>query len=234
MEPLVVEILPLTRAPSSDAGLVLIEGATSLIADPEEVRRHLLTCASYAKKYTVCLLSGLFLLEDALCLCLFGPDGLPIDRQVALCEPMPLQGRTQPGQETTILDTPFGRVFLCVDEDIRDQRVLRTAALKGAGLVLSVRMIDVAEDTVEELYQTAWNTAQTQNLYVISHSAAGCSVCCPAPLTRAQDGFLVRRETNIGRFILNFDRLDEVRQQLPLLDALNTEVFLHHQNELGR
>ena len=216
MEPLVVEILPLTRAPSSDAGLVLIEGATSLIADPEAVRRHLLTCASYAKKYTVCLLSGLFLLEDALCLCLFGPDGLPVDRQGALWGAMALQGRTQPGQEATILDTPFGRVFLCVDEDIRDQRVLRTAALKGAGLVLSVRMMDVAEDTVEELYQTA------------------CRVCCPAPLTRAQDGFLVRRETNIGRFILNFDRLDEVRQQLPLLDALNTEVFLHHQNELGR
>lgn len=110
------------------------------------------------------------------------------------------------------MHTELGNLFLCVDADIYHPQVLRTAALKGADAVLSVQCLDPAEETPERVLCTVWNAAQSNNVYVANFAAGGAVVCCPAPVTRAGDGYLVRRTDALPvRFALNMERLDEIR-----------------------
>ena len=104
------------------------------------------------------------------------------------------------------MHTELGNLFLCVDADIYHPQALRTAALKRADAVLSVQCLDPAQETPERVLCTVWNAATRNNVYVAIFAAGGAVVGCPAPVTRAGDGDLVRRTDALPvRFALNID-----------------------------
>lgn len=60
-------------------------------------------------------------------------------------------------------------------------------------------------------------------------------VCCPAPVTRAGDGYLVRRTDALPvRFALNMERLDEIRARFELMEQINPALVENYAAELGR
>ena len=170
MELFPIEIRPPFQPPSEDAKLVLLADG-GIHFDGADLRRHLSRCVRYAREHRVHLVSGLFVHEGNLCLCLLGPDGQALCRQPALHLSLPLRGALRPGERAEVVHTELGNLFLCVDADIYHPQVLRTAALKGADAVLSVQCLDPAEETPERVLCTVWNAAQSNNVYVANFAA---------------------------------------------------------------
>lgn len=234
METFFTEVVSHMQPPSEDVKLVVFS-SSDILSSKLEVHKHLLLCAEYAQKYEVYLVSNLLIHNDNLCLCLISPKGEMLCRQAAVHLSMALGPRLKHAALQQVTHTELGNIALCVDSDSHYPEVLRTAALKGADLVICIQHLDPAEDTPEHLMVTAWNAAQTNNFYVLNFSGGGCSVTCPAPLTRNKDGYLVRRTRMVPvRFGFNLDKLDEVRASLPLLESFNTRLIQAYQEELKK
>lgn len=228
------EVLSSFHAPSSDTKLVIFADET-VRESKLSVKKHLLLCSEYAANYRVFLLSGLIEHNENLCMCLLNPAGKIVCRQAAVHLAPAMQWKLQPADEISVVHTELGDIFLCVDADIFHSELVRAAALKGADLILSVQHIDPAEDKPERLTCSVWNAAQSNNLYVVNLSGNSCTVACPAPLTRNQDGYLVRRTACVPtRFALNLPRLDEITSHFQILEHINTELISHYAEELGR
>ncbi len=235
MDSIITEILPPFQAPSKDALLVVFSDDATHTADTGAAD-YLVRCAKYARRHSIHLVSGLLVHERNLCLFLLDPNGRIACRQPAVHLSMPYAGLLERGNKVEVAHTPLGNLYLCVDADICHQQTVRAAALKGADAVISVQHTDPSEDTPERLMCTAWNAAQSNNLYVVSLSGSSCSVACPAPLTRGADGYLVRQRP-LGapvRFGLNMPRLDEIRSHFELMEHINTQLILHYADELRR
>ena len=234
MELFPAELRPSFSPPSPDARLVLFADG-DIRSELPEVGAYLSRCAQYAARHRVHLVTGLFIHDGNLCLCLLGPDGMPLCRQPAIQPPMPLRPSLRPGDRIEVVHTELGNLCLLVDADIFYPQVARAAALKGADVLLSIQHLDPAEETPHRLLCSAWNAAQSNNLYVVNYSAGCATVCCPAPVTRARDGYLVRRTGTFPlRFGLNTDRLDEIREGFQLMESINTGLVQNYAAELGR
>ena len=234
MESFITEILPPFQAPSRDARLVLFTDE-AIRRDRAEVARQLHQYTQYTAKYGVYLISGLLELDGNLCLCMFGPKGEPVLRQPALHLSLPLRtAGLAAASEIELARTELGSFYLCVDTDILHPQTVRTAALKGADVVFSVQHIDPVTETSGRIMDSVWNAAQTNNLYVVNLSGGARTVCCPAPVTRAGDGYLVRHTGNSPcRFGLNLERLDQVREGFPVMERMNASLIQNYAEELG-
>ncbi len=233
MDSFITEILPPFQAPSRDARLVLFADET-IRRDRTEVARQLHQYTQYAAKYGVFLISGLLELDSNLCLCMFGPKGEPVLRQPALHLSLPLRTELTPASGIELARTELGSFYLCVDADILHPQTVRAAALKGADVVFSVQHIDPVDETPERIMGSVWNAAQTNNLYVVNLSGRSVTVCCPAPVTRAGDGYLVRHTGSAPcRFGLNLERLDQVREGFPVMERMNASLIQNYAEELG-
>ena len=227
------EIQPWLQPPSGDVQLVLFADE-QLHLDEPDVKRHIAGCVKYARQYSVHLVSGLFALDGCLCLALFSPKGDPLCLQKAIHLALPLRHSLHTGERVEVVNTPLGNLCLCVDVDIFCPEVARTAALKGADILLSIQHLDPVDDTHERLMSSVWNAAQSNNLYVVNYSVGGATVACPAPLTRARDGYQLRRVPGLPvRFGMNIDKLDEIRSNLQLMENINTTLIQNYSAELG-
>ena len=234
MDLFAAEIQPPFQPPSNSEVQLVLFAEDGVHADLAETGEYLSRCAHYAIRHKLYLATGLFLYDSTLCICLLGPDGMPVLRQGSICPPAQGEGG-QTADRVEVVPTRLGNLCLCVGEDILHPQVLRAAALKGADLVLAVQQLDPAAETPCMRLFSAWDAAQTNNLYVIHYAAGKVSVCCPAGVTRAGDGWLVRPTDGLPvHFGLNMARLDEVRQQFQLLEGLNPELAQHYAMELGR
>ena len=233
MDLFAAEWQPAFAAPSPDTRLVLFAD-DEIRFSLEEVAAYLSKCANYAKRHQVYLVTGLFVHQRNLCLCLLGPDGMPLCRQGALQPPSTLKALLEPAEQLEVVPTDLGNLCLCVDTDLYHPQTARTAALKGADLLISIQRLDPAADTPNRLFCSAWNAAQSNNLYVLNYSAGSASVCCPAGVTRARDGWLVKPSGEFPlRFGMNLSRLDEIRQGLQLMEQINTGLIQRYAVELG-
>lgn len=234
MENFFTEVVAYMHPPSSDARLVAFADE-DIHETKADVHKHLQQCAAYAKRHEVYLVTGLLVHVGNLCLCLISPEGELVCRQGANQLSGTLRDRLSPADVQHVVQTDMGNLTLCVDADIYYPQVLRAAALKGADVAISIQRLEPGEDTPSRLMATVWNASQTNNLYVMNLSGNGCTVTCPAPLTRNRDGYVVRRTSMVPvRFGFNMRRLDEVRAGLPLLDSLNTRMVQNCEEELKR
>ena len=222
MESFITEILPPFQAPSRDARLVLFTDE-AIRRDRAEVARQLHQYTQYTAKYGVYLISGLLELDGNLC------------RQPALHLSLPRRtAGLAAASEIELARTELGSFYLCVDTDILHPQTVRTAALKGADVVFSVQHIDPVTETSGRIMESVWNAAQTNNLYVVNLSGGARTVCCPAPVTLAGDGYLVRHTgKSPGRFGLNLERLDQVREGFPVMERMNASLIQNYAEELG-
>ena len=234
MENCICEVVAYFHAPSGDARLVMFADE-DIHTSKLDVQKHLQLCAEYAAKYRVYLVSGLMVHNQNLCLCLFDAQGNLICRQAAVQLSLALGGKLTRDDRVQVVHTALGNLALCVDVDIFHPQVARAAALKGADVLLSIQHLDPVDDTQERLICSVWNAAQTNNLYVVNLAGSSCTVTCPAALTRAQDGYLVRRTSIVPtRFGLNLDRLDQVRDRFRLLEQINDGLIRNYAELLQR
>ncbi|HIX64821.1 MAG TPA: hypothetical protein H9736_01080 [Candidatus Anaerotruncus excrementipullorum] len=234
MDLFAAELLPPFQPPSNPEVQLAVFAEEGVHEQLGETGEYLSRCAHYAIRHKLYLVTGLFCYDGALCLCLLGPDGMPVLRQGALCLP-PRWAGLRPADRLEVAPTRLGSLCLCPGEDILHPQVARTAALKGADLLLAVQRLDPAAETPCLRLFSAWDAAQTNNLYVVHYAAGKASVCCPAGVTRAGDGWLVRPTGELPvRFGLNMARLDEVRGRLQLLEGLNPHLAQRYAGELGR
>lgn len=234
MENFFMEVVAPLQPPSSDARLVAFSDG-SIRETKTDVHKHLQQCVAYAQRYRVYLVTGLMAHDENLCLCLLSPDGELLCRQAANQLSEALRGSLVADGCQQVVQTELCNLTLCVDADIFYPQVLRSAALKGADVAVSIQHLDPGENTPSRLMASVWNASQTNNLYVVNLAANGCTVTCPAPLTRNRDGYLVRRTSVVPvRFGFNTRRLDEVRTQFPLMESLNTRLVQNYEEELKR
>lgn len=234
MNPSLIELTGLLQPPAKDTVMVLFADDT-LRGTKSDSHKHLQQCTAYAKQYKVYLVTGLFVHDENLCLCLIGPSGELLCRQGASQLSERLSAKLRPSLTQYVTQTPLGAIALCVDADIYFPQVLRTVARKGADIVISIQQVQEDIDPSVRLKATVWNAAQTNNLYVVNLSANGCVVACPAAVTRNRDGYLVRRTSIVPiRFGLSLQKLAEVRARVPIMEALNTDLIKTHEEALGR
>lgn len=230
MKRLTIEVMPVLRGPMRDTTLVVHGGDTA----GKNLRDYLLGCSSFAKEHKVMLLTAPVIHEKQLCLMLFEADGMVSLRQPALFVPLDMP-HLFAGDRLEVLQTEYGNIALCVEGDIHCPQVARTAALKGADVLFCVQQTDPNAMSEQNLRQTIWNTAQTNNLYAVLVACGQTAAACPAPLTRAQDGFLRHPgEKEPVWFGLNMDKLEEVRGQWPLLQNMNMRWIKNHESHLTR
>lgn len=231
MHPFSAQALTPFGAPDRDVQLVIFFGDQVIHLSPEYLER----CRTYAVSHKVFLVSELGLAQKSLCLYMFSPQGEIVCRQAALYPVMPFSGALEPGETVQITHTSLGNFCLCVDEDIHRPQVLRTAALKGADIAISMRRPGLnAESAPTRLLQTVWNGAQSNELYVVGLDTTGLTVCCPAAMTRAKDGWLLRQSPPPVRFGLNIGRLDTHRHHNGLAEYLPVQIVENHFDLLRR
>lgn len=228
------EVLPAFRAPSADTKLVIFF-EKDIHKSHLAVTKHMKDCAEYARQHKVYLVTPLMEFQEYLCLCLLGPNGSLLGSQLALHLPLSMVGRLHADDMVEVYHTDLGNLALCVDSDIYHPQVSRTAALKGADVVISIQSIDPVDEVPERLMCSVWNCAQSNNVYVINLTTNSCTVACPVALTRGKDGYILRRGIQSSiRFGLNLDKLDEVRDQLQIMENINTRLVTNYSEELER
>lgn len=230
------EITGALQPPVSKTDLVIFSDNDIIHSSKLAVYKHLQLCSEYAQSRRVFLVSCLFVKDHKLCLALFDDEGREICRQGALyLTPRWITQGIVPDDTVRVTPTKLGHIALSVDGDITRPQTARAAALKGADIIICSRQLDPAENTPELTMRTFWDGAQTNGLYLVGLTGTSAVVTCPAPLTRARDGFLIRRTSTLPLcFGLNFDRLEQVRQRFAVIEQLNSDCAGKYQRELRR
>lgn len=135
------------------------------------------------------------------------------------------------GNAVTIFDTEFGKMGLCICYDFRFPELARLMALKGARVILVPAAFNMTTGPAhwEILFRTR---AMENSLYAIGvapardmdasyHSYANSLVSDPWGDVIARLG----TEEEVRIISLNSERIEEVRQQLPMLVQRRNDIY---------
>ena len=88
MDLFAAELLPPFQPPSNPEVQLAVFAEEGVHEQLGETGEYLSRCAHYAIRHKLYLVTGLFCYDGALCLCLLGPDGMPVLRQgPSACRP---------------------------------------------------------------------------------------------------------------------------------------------------
>lgn len=135
--------------------------------------------AKYARKYGVYLVPQRFIVEDYLCMCLLGPDGAPLGVQRAIYLNLTYRGVFHRWDRQTVIQTPFGGVYLAVDVDINYPQVVRSAVGAGAQLIVASQFIQLFDFFEERVRFGCVSAALSGGVPVASATNAGSGVVQP-------------------------------------------------------
>ncbi|MEG1849083.1 MAG: nitrilase-related carbon-nitrogen hydrolase [Oscillospiraceae bacterium] len=164
--------------PPEGAELVIFSDPRNYTAEYDS-GRMLTAAARYARRYKVFVLPERFIAEDYLCLCLLGPDGVPLGVQRATHLNLDYRGRFRRADTVAPFDTPFGRVALLVDVDVNMPQVPRAAVLAGAELLLSSQFIQLFDFFEDRIRYGAINAARSNGVAVAAAAGAGGVIVGP-------------------------------------------------------
>lgn len=157
-----------------------------------DVPDYLTACRKYAMEHQVYLVPGRFVVDHILYMCLFSPKGEIVGIQGATHLNLYSQDDLEHYDKVEVLETPIGRIFLCVDVGIYHPEVLRLARLKGAQIVIASQFIDSYQLSRQMLTSGIWNAAQANGLYVVGCCNCFSAVCAPCSITPDASGYLVQ------------------------------------------
>lgn len=147
-------------------------------------------CRIYAKEYEVYLVPARVVVDGMLFLCLIDPKGDMVGVQGATHLNLSTSEKLERETKVEVLDTPLGKIFLCVDVDIYNPAVLRLAALGGAQIVISSQYIDSYQFSKEMVKNGVWNAAQQNNFFVVGCCNHFKTVAAPMELTTDGSGYV--------------------------------------------
>lgn len=211
---------------SVDGQLVVVSGA-----DIDSIRTRgdtfLEKWCEYANKHNIFIVPGLYMEDNYLCLCLINDRGEIIGSQKACHlnkENFPEVNRDS---NLNIIDTPFAKVFLCVDVDIYKPEVIRAAVLSGAEIVISVQYIQKNRYNESMVLAGAWQNAQQNCVYVINAHNYGGNIIGPCEASEDRSGFIRRMDAQSNYMFakLSSKTRSQAYDNFPIFNTLNTELY---------
>ena len=187
--------------------------------------------AEFAVQNNVYLVPGLYIKENHLCLSVLDNQGRVAGEQQATHLNTAWFGDLQRSPEINIIDTPFARLFLCVDIDIFKPEVLRMAALLSAEIVISSQYIKESDFNAAMVLAGAWQEAQQNCLYVLNSTNCGSHIIGPCAVSDDLSGFLAGGEAPVYAQ-LSAAKRQEAYDEFPVFRSLNRKLYDNHRQEL--
>ena len=180
---------------------------------------YLRGCQKYAQENGVYVVPTRVVMGDGLFLCLIAPGGEILGVQAAASLNLSFGDHLLHDDAVNVLETPLGRLFLCVDTDIYSPAVLRLAKLQGAEIVISSQYIDSYQFNREMIRDGIWNAAQQQGVYVVGCCNHCKAVAAPMELTEDASGYLVKpAQESMMQVKLFTKKLEKLRYPVEPLD----------------
>ena len=214
-------------SPAWGSNMVVFSSVNGIPIKEEDTRDYLAKASKYAVRHKVYLVTERFIMLGVKGISLINPLGKVVGAQQELnssCGNSP-----QPNKEVNVVKTPFGEMFLCIDNDIYSPELTRVAYNQGAKIIVASQYIPPDEQEHYKIIAGVWNAAQSNNLFAIGVSNQFHTVCAPKALTRHNDGFYMAptsKRPAIAQFYT-----DELAD-LPLRPSLSRRFYLLHKKEL--
>lgn len=218
----VVNITGQFKKPKAESQLVVFNDIRPYIPQWDS-EAYLRGCRAYARQYGVYLVPARMAVEGGLFLCLFAPDGELVGVQGASHLNLSFHEPLERDNHINILDTPLGKIFLCVDVDIYNPAVVRKAALMGAEIIISSQYIDSYQFHKEMITRGIWNAAQMNKVLVVGCCNFFKAIAAPMCLTQDGSGYLLSPTNDpsvLGKLFLN-----KLTRETDLPDPLVNKEF---------
>lgn len=234
MSSLSVCFCPSFTKPTPPASLVVFYESHPAVPE-SKVREYLKYAMDYARVHKVYLVTGRFVLQKRLCLCLISPEGHPLGIQKATHLNLLHHGALEPGDSISVIDTELGRFALAVDVDIFHPEVTRAAALQGAEVVVSSQYFDLYDLSPTRIMSGCWDMAQQNQLPVISINNQSCCVCAPCLATPDGSGFILPITSQVpASASLDPQSIKKSVESVDILQFLNPDFCSRHMPQLDR
>lgn len=228
MQDFIVAILNENTKPSVEGQLVVISGADKEAIDSRE-GDFLEKWCEFSAINKVFIVPGLYIEDNYLCLSLIDDKGKRIGKQKACHINIENFPELKRDSNLNIIDTPFARVFLCVDVDIYKPEVVRAAVFSGAEIIISVQYIQGNRYNESMVLAGAWQNAQQNCVYIINAHNFGGNIIGPCETTEDLSGFIKRmRGPSESDFIsanLSNKARDKAYDNFPIFKTLNTGLY---------
>lgn len=219
--------------PKEPSSLVLFCEARDAVPE-DEVKDYIKKCMHYAKTYHVHLLPGPFILQNRLCLCLFGSDGKPLVIQKATYLNLLHHAALDPADRIQVVDTEFGAVSLLAGVDVFHPEVARAAVLQGAQVLLSSSYYELYDLNPMRDLSGCWAMAQENQVPVIGVSNLNCCVCAPCSVTQNGSGFILAPQTVFPALATVYPhKTEKLREQMDLTGMINRAFIERYHAQLS-
>lgn len=219
-------ILKENNRTSINGQLVVISGA-----DIENINSRkgdfLEKWCEFAKRLGIFIVPGLYIEDNYLCLCLIDDRGQIVGVQKACHINKESFPKLKQDSNLNIMDTPFARLFLCVDVDIYKPEVIRAAVFLGAEIIVSGQYIQKNRYSESMLLAGAWQNAQQNCVYIINAHNFGGNIIGPCETSKDLSGFIKRMEnqSNLISAKLSSKAREKAYDSFPIFKTLNTELY---------
>jgi hypothetical protein len=219
--------------PVPAARLVVFPGADAAAVRARKTDAFLDQAAAYARRSGAYLVPGLYVKNEALCLCLLDPHGRLVLEQPATHINPSWAGDLRRGEEITVVETDFGKVALVPDVDVYKGEVLRIAALQGAEIAVSVQVFRAEDCSREMILAGAWQQAQQNCLYLLNTNNCNASLTGPCDTTADHSGFLAEiSDAYPLQAELSAEKRLAAYKSFPVFKSLNPRLYRNHLEEL--
>lgn len=217
--------------PPENSALIIF-GCQNNYAITENVEKYLSTCKKYARKYGVYLVTDRVILANTLGMFLIGPTGNVLGGQKAITLNLTYTNLLLKGDEVCCIDTPCGKIFMCIDTDIYNPQIMRTASSMGADVVISSQYINTADYSEERILFGAYNVAQSNGFFVINTNNNSSSFICPLT-SNDNDGFVLSPTGLLPlTSIMNLEYIQKHQFSQKIFSTLNVEFCCNHLEHL--
>ncbi|MEF9853881.1 MAG: carbon-nitrogen hydrolase family protein [Hydrogenoanaerobacterium sp.] len=229
MQDIILSMVDAFAPPSAQSNFVVFKSNQEAVPMAEG-GKYFKKCKQYARDNNAYIVTGLMNIADFLCLCMFAPDGKVVGAQRALFLTRNNREHYKKPSNLALFDTPYGKIFLCVDSDIYNPEVQRYARLSGCEILINSQWIEPNEYSEHSFYTAGWGAAQTNNLMVVCANNNAIAVCAPFLATTDNTGFVVK-PANSGFATFNVSRLNGLHSDYHS-SHFNTALFAAHRNLL--
>lgn len=183
------------------------------------------SAADFAVKNDAYAVPGFYVKDGFLKSCIIDNKGKIIGEQCAVHLNGKFFENLNKGSDVNIIETPFAKIFLCVDADIYKPEVIRAAAMLGAELIISMQFID-EEDYCDSMFLSgAWQEAQQNCIYIVNTSNIASYAIGPCETTPDLSGIMAKNADNLLYCEIDKRLRDKAYKKFPVFDSFNIDFY---------
>lgn len=229
MQDIFLSIVDAFEPPAQQSNFVVFKNNVPVIP-MKEGGSYFKKCKKYAKEHNTYVVTGLMNIADYMCLCMFNPTGKIAGAQRGLFFNRDNRNLYKKASNLALFDTPYGKIFLCVDADIYNPEVQRHARLGGCDILVNSQWIAPDEYSEQKLFTGGWGAAQTNNLLVLSANNNTASISAPFLATMDNTGY-ISKPAQTASAAFNVSRLYDIHSDYHS-SHFNKKLFAEHRHLL--